>query len=78
MAEIRDPQIIYASLRDLMTVDEILALEQRRDIAQRIHAGETYKHIEAETWASSTTIARVAKYLHGKNGWYTYMLQNQN
>ena len=37
LSSIQDPKTMYAVLRDLMTADEMLAIEQRRDIAQRIH-----------------------------------------
>jgi uncharacterized protein YerC len=47
----------------------------RFDIAQRLFQGENYKQIEKETWASSTTIARVAKFLKWEMWWYRKVLK---
>ncbi len=60
----------FSFLRDLLTEDEIVEFSLRLDIAKRLYVWENYKHIEKVTWASSTTIARVAKFLKGDNGWY--------
>jgi len=57
---------VFHFLRDLLTQEEIVELSQRLDIAQRLKRWEIYKKIESETWASSTTIARVAKFLNGE------------
>ena len=57
---------VFAFLRDLLTEDEIVELSLRFEIAQRLWKGENYKQIEKETGASSTTIARVGKFLKGE------------
>jgi len=75
LSQTTDPDVVYSILRDLMTVDELLAIEQRRDIAKRIHSWETYIHIASQTGASSTTIARVAKYLNWDHGGYIHLLE---
>jgi len=65
---------VFAFLRDLLTEDEIVEFSLRLEIAKRLHAGENYKKIEQETGASSTTIARVGKYLKWEIGGYRKVL----
>ena len=48
----------------------MIEFTQRLDIAKRLGQKESYKKIETETGASSTTIARVAKFLNGGHGGY--------
>jgi TrpR-related protein YerC/YecD len=67
---------LFSFLRDLLTEAEILEFSQRLDIARRLHQKESYKKIEAETGVSSTTIARVAKFLKGAYGGYRKILEN--
>jgi len=57
-------------MRDVMTEWEMIEFAQRFDIAQRLVKKESYKRIEKATGASSTTIARVSKYLKGGFGGY--------
>jgi TrpR-related protein YerC/YecD len=66
---------MFAFMRDLLTEDEIVEFSLRLDIASRLHQWQNYKKIEKETWASSTTIARVAKFLKGKFGGYRKVLK---
>jgi len=61
---------VFMFLRDLFTEDEIVELSLRFDIAKRLQNWENYKKIEKITNASSTTIARVAKFLRWDYGWY--------
>lgn len=72
--QLKTKQEVFAFLRDLLTEDEIVEFSLRLDIAKRLSQGENYKHIEKETWASSTTIARVAKFLKGEYGGYRKVL----
>lgn len=57
---------IEAFLFDLLSQEERKECSRRLDVAHRLHAGESYKHIEDETGMSSTTIARISKFLHGE------------
>ncbi len=69
---------MFAFLRDLMTEDEIMELSLRLDIAKRLRKWNNYKQIEKETWASSTTIARVSKFLHWEFGGYKKIFSKNN
>lgn len=73
--KLKTPKAVFNFLRDLLTEDEIVEFSLRFDIAKKLHSWEIYKDIERETWASSTTIARVAKFLKGEVGGYRSVLK---
>ena len=55
---------------DLCTVTELMALEQRYQVAACLNQGMIYNDILAETGASSATISRVNRSLqYGKGGY---------
>ena len=55
---------------DLCTVTELMALEQRYQVAACLNEGMIYNDILAETGASSATISRVNRSLqYGKGGY---------
>ncbi|MBQ6048006.1 MAG: TrpR-like protein [Oscillospiraceae bacterium] len=55
---------------DLCTVPELLAMEQRFNVARMLDKGMIYNDILAETGASSATISRVNRSLqYGKDGY---------
>lgn len=55
---------------DLCTVTELMALEQRYQVAACLHNGMIYNDILAETGASSATISRVNRSLQYGSGGY--------
>jgi len=57
-------------LRDLMTEKEIEEFAKRLKAAEMLTEKIPYSIIENETGLSSTTVARVAKWLNGKEGGY--------
>ena len=57
-------------LRDLMTEKEIKEFSNRLRAAELLMDYTPYKYIEKETGLSSTTVARVSKWLNRKNGGY--------
>jgi TrpR-related protein YerC/YecD len=57
-------------LRDLMTEKEIGEFAKRLKAAEMLTKKIPYSVIESETGLSSTTVARVAKWLNGKGGGY--------
>ncbi len=57
-------------LEDLCSISEIMALEQRYQVASCLHKGMIYNDILAATGASSATISRVNRSLqYGKGGY---------
>lgn len=57
-------------LRDLMTEKEITEFSKRFKAARMLSDGRSYTSIIQETGLSSTTVARVAKWLKGSEGGY--------
>lgn len=55
---------------DLCTVSELMAMEQRYQVASCLDSGMIYNDILAETGASSATISRVNRSLQYGNGGY--------
>ncbi|MEK7135995.1 MAG: YerC/YecD family TrpR-related protein [Patescibacteria group bacterium] len=61
-------------LRDLMTEGEIKEFGKRLQAAEMLAAKIPYSVIEEKTGLSSTTVARVSKWLNGKQGGYKTIL----
>ena len=57
-------------LRDLLTENEIKEFASRIKVAEMLSRGVMYSAIEEETGLSSRTIARVSKFLKGKEMGY--------
>lgn len=59
-------------LEDLCSISELMAMEQRFQVAACLHKGMIYNDILAETGASSATISRVNRSLqYGRGGYMT-------
>lgn len=65
-----DKKAIYNFLRDLLSEKEIVEFSRRFEVAQMLEDKFSYSKIEQKTWMSSTTIARISKYLNWENNWY--------
>lgn len=63
-------------LRDLLTAGEIAEFANRFRVASMLADGVPYAKIVEETGASSTTVARVSKFLRGDFGGYRAALQS--
>ena len=61
-------------IRDLMTEDEIRMIVDRFRVARLLHAGRSYREIEARTGLSSRTIARISRWLRKGEGGYRAVL----
>lgn len=66
-----------AFLRDLCTVQELVQLAQRLQVAKLLLAGETYDAIRARLPVSSTTITRISAALHYGAGGYRAVLRRR-
>lgn len=62
-------------LRDLLTEKEILELGNRWKAVQMLDDKISYARIEKETGLSSTTIARISKWLKSGMGGYKLVLE---
>ena len=56
---------------DLCSISELMAMEQRFQVATCLDAGKIYNEILAETGASSATISRVNRSLQYGSGGYS-------
>jgi len=64
--------------RDLLTEPEIKEFSNRWKVARMLNKKAPYEKITKVTGMSSTTIARIQKYLTGKFGGYKLMLNRIN
>ncbi len=64
--------------RDLLTDKEIIEFSTRWQVAQMLAKKVPYSQIEEETGFSSTTVARVSKWLQSGVGGYKLMLDRQH
>ena len=74
LSQMNDENEVYAFLRDLLSEWEIREFANRLQVAGMLEAGCSYKKIEDETKMSSTTIARISKFLKGENHGYSHAL----
>jgi len=61
--------------RDLLTEKELIEFGQRWKVARLLARDVPYSEIGRQTWMSSTTIARIQKWLKGGRGGYRAMLK---
>lgn len=60
----------YAFFEDVCTVNEILSISQRFEVAKMLREGFTYLEISEKTGASTATISRVNRSLiYGSDGY---------
>ncbi len=62
----------YAFFADICTINELLSLSQRFDVAKMLREKRTYMEISEQTGASTATISRVNRSLnYGRDGYDT-------
>ena len=71
---LKDTDEAQRFLRDLMTEGEIEEFAKRFQAAQMLVSETPYTTIRRETGLSSTTIARVSKWLQGELGGYRLVM----
>ena len=67
---LRDEEECYSFFRDVCTLTELRAIEQRFEVARLLSQGMVYSEILERTGASSATISRVARSLNDSTGGY--------
>lgn len=64
----------FAFFEDICTVNEVLSMAQRLEVAQKLQEGRTYLEVTNETGASTATISRVNRMLnYGTDGLKTVL-----
>jgi TrpR-related protein YerC/YecD len=67
LSEINNKIEIFNFVRDLLSETEILEFSRRFEVAKLLSEKVSYTKIEEKTGMSSTTIARISKFLKGNN-----------
>ena len=67
---LRTKEECYLFFEDLCTVNELLSLSQRFEVAAMLRRGRTYLDIAEKTGASTATISRVNRSLNYGNDGY--------
>lgn len=73
-ARVTDEAVMSAFLRDLCTTNELDAMGQRLQVARLVGQAVPYQEISRRTGASTTTVTRVAHWLHYGEGGYREVL----
>ncbi len=68
----------YSFFEDLCTVNELLSLSQRFDVASMLKSGKTYMEIAEKTGASTATISRVNRSLNYGNDGYDMIFERMD
>jgi TrpR-related protein YerC/YecD len=67
---LKDTEECYTFFEDICTVNELLSLSQRFEVARMLRNHKTYLEIAEKTGASTATISRVNRSLnYGKDGY---------
>ena len=67
---LKSPEECYAFFEDVCTVNELLSLSQRYEVAKMLREKKTYLDIAERTGASTATISRVNRSLNSGNDGY--------
>lgn len=73
IAEIDDPEDIYALLEDLCTGKEIENMAERCFAAKLLLAGNTYNQVMAQANISSATLSRVSRCVQYGSGYSRFL-----
>ena len=77
IASLRSPEEAQAFLRDLCTRSELDAMAHRWQVARLLDEGLPYLEVAKRAHASTTTVTRVAQWLHNGEGGYAAALRRR-
>ena len=72
---LKDKEECYTFFEDVCTVNELLSLSQRYEVAKMLREGRTYLEIAEKTGASTATISRVNRSLNYGNDGYDMVFE---
>lgn len=75
---LQDKEECYQFFEDVCTVNELLSLAQRYEVAQMLRNKNTYLEIAEKTGASTATISRVNRSLNYGNDGYDMVFKRLN
>ena len=68
----------YSFFEDVCTINELLSISQRYEVARMLRENKTYLDIAAKTGASTATISRVNRSLNYGNDGYDMVFERMN
>src|SRR5438309_4567070 len=77
IASLRTRDEVERFLRDLCTISELDAMAHRWEVAQLLSEGLPYLEVARRAHASTTTVTRVAQWLHRGEGGYELALKRR-
>ena len=75
---LKDREECYIFFEDVCTVNELLSLSQRFEVAKMLRDQKTYLEIAEKTGASTATISRVNRSLNDGNDGYDMVFERMN
>ena len=72
---LKDREECYTFFEDVCTINELLSLSQRFEVAAMLRAHKTYLEIAEKTGASTATISRVNRSLNYGNDGYDMVFE---
>ena len=72
---LNSPQECYTFFEDICTINELLSLSQRIEVAKMLREQKTYLEIAEKTGASTATISRVNRSLNYGNDGYDLVFE---
>ena len=72
---LKDKEECYTFFEDVCTVNELLSISQRYEVAKMLREGKTYLEISHSTGASTATISIVNRSLNYGNDGYDMVLE---
>lgn len=75
---LKDKEECYTFFEDICTVNELLSLSQRLEVAKMLREQRTYLDIAEKTGASTATISRVNRSLNYGNDGYDMVFERIN
>ena len=75
MLSLENKEECYRFFEDVCTVNELLSLSQRYEVARMLRAQKTYLDIAEKTGASTATISRVNRSLNYGNDGYDMVFE---
>ncbi|MBR5338408.1 MAG: TrpR YerC/YecD [Lachnospiraceae bacterium] len=75
---LKDVEECYVFFEDICTINELLSLSQRFEVAGMLSEGKTYLEIADKTGASTATISRVNRSLNYGNDGYDMVFKRIN
>ena len=72
---LKDNEEWYTFFEDVCTINELLSISQRYEVAKLLREGQTYLDISNATGASTATISRVNRSLNYGNDGYDLVLE---